>query len=409
MKNLFKFLRGGVVLLLAHLFVLPVFLLSQELKIIPYYSLGVVEGAFIPNKGDWNFSVNLLSDLGVMVKPSEIHSFIGFYELKYTGPGLKRQEGEKFTDRTMDHLVSLRHNFLISDSYFLKSQINYMKEYKRTGSNEPWGTGLYDFDRMGGMISVGRKFSDLTVLSLTGQYHTMKFPNYTDLLAEFQAGSGSAESSAGKQNHNIIQAGVSLDVDTNKLAFDIILMNYTKQHIAEATLSAGSYYGSDLQKDIIYNVSARRIQKVGETFTIAPEVAYKVKSSNQNYLHFESFGSTTPPVYFDDYYSYNEFAFFVPAAIALSKRFEFSVTPEWDYKLYKNRNPRNTDGVFLTNEKQSNNMFILDTGLCFKPNDVTRTTLFYVFQNQKSNMKYERYLPYNYTGNYMGIKFEYTF
>ncbi|MDD5688087.1 MAG: hypothetical protein PHE88_09690 [Elusimicrobia bacterium] len=381
-----------------------------EVKVAPYYLLQFNEGAFIPNISDWNFSINLLSDLGVIVKPEGKHSFVGFYELKYTGPGLKREEGEKFTDRTMDHLGVIRHNYKINENYSLKSQVDYMKEYKRTGSNEVWGTGLYDFSRLGGLISVGRKFSSELSASITGQYHFLNFPNYTDLLAEFQAGGANVESSTGKQNHSLYQTGLAVEYNVNHFGFDIIMQNYSKQKIAVSMVQAnGTYYSSDLQKDIIINLSVGRMQKLWEKLSLNPTLCYKIKNSNQNYLHFDSVGSTEVPRYFGDYYDYTQVIFSIPFSLALGEQWELSASPEYDIKTYTKRPPQDDNSNFLMNEKQKNNLFILSSGFTFKPNAVTRTTLFHVFQSQSSNMKFEKYLPYNYTGNYFGIKFEYTY
>ncbi|MFH1541424.1 MAG: hypothetical protein ABID79_06245 [Elusimicrobiota bacterium] len=385
--------------------------MPSAVKVSPYYSLQFTEGVFIPSAGEWNFSINLLNDLGVMIKPKNKHSYVGFYELKYTGPGLKRQEGEKFTDRTMDHLAVLRHSYNISESYFLKSQVDYMKEYKRTGSNEIWGTGLYDFARIGGLVSFEKKFSSKLCSSISLQYHFLNFPNYTDLLAEYQtASSENVESSTGKQNHSLYQTGFSVNYKANRFASDIIFQNYTKQKVAaESVQPDGTYYSSNLQKDAIINFSIRHDKNLWERVLLMPAISYKIKNSNQNYLHFTSVGSTETPSYFADHYSYNEITLSLPISLVLHKKWEISTSGEFDIKSYTKRPPQNDDGSFLTSKRQKNNQFILSSGITFKPNEITRTTIFYVFQNQSSNMKLEKYLPYNYTANYFGIKFEYTY
>src|SRR3989339_1580425 len=248
------------------LFIFGTTLLLAEIKVAPYYSLQFIEGAFIPNIGEWNFSINLLSDLGVIVKPQgSKHSFVGFYELKYMGPGLRSQEGEKFTDRAMDHMLVLRHTFNISEDYFLKSQIDYMKEYKRTGTNEVWGTGLYDLERTGGLISFGRRFSDILSVAITEQYHFIDFPNYTDLFAEFQAGGANLESSTGKQNNKLYQTGLTVDYYANRFSFDITSQNYIKQKVTvEPVQLDGTYYSSALQKDTIITFADGYKQKLFE-------------------------------------------------------------------------------------------------------------------------------------------------
>ncbi len=382
---------------------------SAEFKLAPYYSLQLTEGAFVPNISEWNFSMDAVSDIGVIAKPSDVSSMVAFYELKYTGPGLKREEGEKFTDRAMDHLGMFRYSYKVSDTYFIRPQIDYMKEYKRTGSNELWGTGLYDFNRTGGAFTVGKEFPGNAVLSLTGEYHMMEFPNYTDLLTEFQSGGANAESSAGKQNHKLEQGEIALDIGPNRIAYDLILQNYTKQKTAANTVQPdGTYYSSDLQKDVLMNVTVSCGQKWG-ILNVEPSLNYKTKRSNQNYLYFTSVNSTEVPRYFAKYYDYDEIGFSMPVIFSITDSIEFSGTPEWYHKMYKYRPPRSGDGNFLTDDKQKSEMYILSAGITLKPNAITRTTFFYTFQNERSNMKFEKYLPYNYTANFGGVRLEYTF
>ena len=382
---------------------------SADLKLAPYYSLQLTEGAFVPNIGEWNFSMDAVSDIGVIAKPSDASSMVAFYELKYLGPGLKREEGEKFTDRTMDHLGMFRYTYKLSDSYFVTPQVDYMKEYKRTGSNEVWGSGLYDFNRTGGAFTLGRDFPGNAVLSLTGEYHTMDFPNYTDLLTEFEAGGANAATSVGMQNHKLTQGEIALSIGPNRVAYDLIFQNYTKQQVASDIVQPdGSYYSSDLQKDVLTNVSVSCGQQWG-IVNFGPELYYKTKRSNQNYLYFTSVNSTSVPTYFAKYYDYDEIGFSVPITFGITDTLEFTATPEWYNKMYKYRNPQDADGNFLMDEKQKSNMYILSAGITIKPNAITRTTFFYTFQNQKSNMRFEQYLPYNYTANFGGVRLEYTF
>ncbi|MHB9154937.1 MAG: hypothetical protein ACYC5N_04490, partial [Endomicrobiales bacterium] len=58
---------------------------------------------------------------------------------------------------------------------------------------------------------------------------------------------------------------------------------------------------------------------------------------------------------------------------------------------------------------QANDLVILSVGFTLKPNDITRTTFFYTYQTQSSNMKFEKYLPYNYSGSFFGVSFNYTY
>lgn len=392
-------------LLLSGLIVPP---LAAEVKIAPYYSLTLREGAAMPNRGDWMFDLNLTNDMGLIVQPSDSQRFIGFYEIKYEGPGLKRQEGEKFTDRSMDHVVMLRHHYRFGDDYTLKTQLDYMKEFKRTGSNEVWGKGLYDFDRVGGALTLEKRLTPEFSAGITQQYHVLSFPNYTDLLAEIQAGD-SAESSTGKQNHTVSQTGLCLTYGTTRLNVDFTLMSYLKQKVMTETVQQnGSYYSDTLQRDTVFQIALQHDQKLGKFLLFSPQASLKLKGSNQNYQHFAVATATVPVRYVGSYYDYTQYSVGTPVNLFLSKKWEFYVSPEWEWKMYANRPPMDAANQFLDGT-QANNLFVFSTGFTLRSSEVTRTTFFYAYQAQSSNMKFEKYFPYNYSGSFFGINFNYTY
>jgi hypothetical protein len=353
--------------------------------------------------------MNLANDIGVMVQLSPAHRLVGFYELKYTGPGLRREEGEKFTDRAMDHILILRHHYALSPVYTLKSQIDYMTEYKRTGSNEVWGTGLYDFARCGGAAYLSRKFSPVLSAEVSLQMHVLDFPNYTDILAEFQAAGESTESSTGKQNQAVYQVGGSLTYGRSKLTLDYSLTNYHKQKVIVETVQAdGTYYSGTLQQDRSFSVDMQYDMSFWQQLAVSPQVRFKTKVSNQNYQHFTTASSTVPVQYIGNYYDYSQITLSLPISLHLTSRWEFLVTPEWEQKYYAHRPPRDAENLF-TSGTQQNNLFMLTLGFAYKPNAVTKTTFFFISQQQSSNMLFEKYLPYNYIGNFFGINFHYTY
>ncbi|MCB4791873.1 MAG: hypothetical protein LHV68_08295 [Elusimicrobia bacterium] len=390
--------------------------LNAEVKIVPYYSMNVTEGVVLPNKGDMMFGLNLTNDVGLLLSPSKEsnHRILGFYELKYQGPGMHKVEGEKFSDRWMDHIGLLRYNYYIDKYTSIKIQANHTTEYKRTGTNEVWGKGLYDYDSNGFQFGVGRIFFEKLDTELSVGYSKLDFPNYTDLLYEAQASSGStSESSAGKQNHALTQYNLNLKYGQSRVFFAYSLMAYEKQKvITQTTQPDGTLYSSTLQKDAVLTLGADHTHKIHNFLLITPSISWKLKGSNQNFWEFKSSGTsslaTIPERYIANYYAYTEYYFGIPCSLLLSKKWDLFYNLEYDWKDYLERPPRDSDGSYLTG-KQHNYLFTMSTGFTFKPNAVTRTTLFYTYQKQTSNMKYEQYLPYNYEGNFIGINFNYTY
>lgn len=372
--------------------------------VVPYYEFQFTQGASIPSQGDWYFTTNLINDIGVITKLRN-HSIIGLYELKYLGPGLKRQEGESFIDRYLNYVFVLQYNWLFRKDITFKSQFDYLKENRRTGANEAWGLGLYDYNRTGGLISVEKIFKQLTI-DLGLQYHFLEFPNYTDLLKEFQSGTAEAETESGKQNHQLVQLRSNLAYKENNFNLNIAMQLYTKQKVITNILqSDGTYYSSELQKDTILTLGAERIQKLKKWLTFVPSISIRNRTSNQNYQHFTTVSSTVPVSYQAKYYDYSQVIVGLPLYFQLSEKWEFATNPEFDYKLYTNRPPRDENNNFVEGQKQNNFLFLLTLMFNKKSSDVSTTTFFYTYQVQTSNMKFEKYLPYNYSGHFAGIKY----
>lgn len=379
--------------------------LLTAVSFVPYYDFQFSQGVTIPSRGDWSFSISLINDIGLITKLHQKHALIGFYELKYLGPGLKRQEGERFTDRYMDNIFVLRHQWYYLQNLTFRTQLDYQKQNYRSGANEAWGYGLYDYNRYGGLIGVEKVFNKFTLETIL-RYYFLDFPNYTDLLKEFQAGATEVESEAGKQNHHLIQLLGNVTYKENKFIASFTFQAYTKQKIITNTVQPnGTYYSADLQRDIIIGLGVERIQPIISKLVSVPTVTFKHRASNQNYQHFTTAGSTIPVSYQAKYYDYSQIILGTSFIYSLSEKWQFLVVPEIDYKVYLNRPPRDKENNFIEGEKQNNLLLLLTLGFNKRRSDTSITTFFYTYQQQTSNMKFEKYLPYNYSGHFIGLKY----
>ncbi|PKN00862.1 MAG: hypothetical protein CVU77_08190 [Elusimicrobia bacterium HGW-Elusimicrobia-1] len=378
-------------------------------KFAPYYNLQLTEGISLPSRGDLIFDLNLVNDLGVLARINPEHSVLGFYQIKYTGPGIKRQEGEQFTDRTMDHMFVFRHTWTTPWDMKIKSQFDYWKEFRRSGTNELWGTGLYDMNRVGGLVGAEKVLGEFKVGAAL-QYHSMLFPNYTDLVAEIRSTGDDVTSSEGKQDHALVQVGATAEWNKVKAVLDLTLQNYFKQKtITNVAQADGTFYSGALQQDSITSIRAGRDFQYGVA-GISPEIKWSGRTSNQNYLHFDSVTSTTPAAngFFGNYYSNSQISIALPVIVRITKKWDTFLSWEQEIKSYSDRPARDEDGNFLT-DKQSNVSQYVSLGFNNHPNDVTTLTYYYVTQNSSSNMKYEKYFPYNFSAASFGIRFSYQY
>ena len=369
----------------------------------PYYSFSLNQGAGLPSKSDFFFTTTLNSDIGLIGRISDYHRLLGFYGMRYTGPGLQRQEGRTFLERTMDHLFVVQHQWtLLPDTLFLKTSGDFMREYLRTGANEVWGEGLYDFLRYGGKMTLETRKGLIpgAIEFFEVQCHYLDFPNYSDLLLEFQLGEESAETSQGSQNNYQYQAAVGVKAYGASLKVLGSFLDYTAQKVInrEGTFDATG------QRDLFVRVNAEGAYDVMDRVAVRPSARYKNKTSNQNYLYFPtSLASIDETEFFARYFDYNQMELASGLAWRFAERRELIFTPQWEMRMYMHRNPRNSEGEFLRGTRQVDHNIMLSAAYAIIINEFSRYTLYYGYYIGSSNNKYERYMPYNYHGHTFGF------
>ena len=150
-----------------------------------------VNGAFsiIPalSKNVSFFGNNIGTTIGGKYALRPEQTLFGVYELAYDGPGMRAQEGHEFQERSIDHSVSAGHSWKLSPRYTLNSRFQYVHEFRRTGANEQFGNGLYDYWSLGLAERLDLGLVPGTPLGAGLSYAYVRFPNYTDLMSEFQS------------------------------------------------------------------------------------------------------------------------------------------------------------------------------------------------------------------------------
>jgi hypothetical protein len=387
-----------------------------KVEIAPYSSINFSEGLSMPSLGASLLSTNLSAELGTVVKPHEKHNFFGLYSLRYDGPGFKKQDGRQFTERSLDHIFILQHQYAINDRFSLKERLSYMKEFYRSGANEAFGQGLYDFNRTGLFVSFGVNgvpeihsefFEDVTA-EASLSYDTLVFPNYTDLLKEFQISQGQAttESATGKQDQSVYQIGLTL----KKQSIHVTLKDSIQSYIKQKVIGTNGAYGGTLQNDNVLSLEAQtRIKAIKNVVSFAPGFKFNLKTSNQNYLYFKTLSvSTQTFTFLGNYYDYNEYNLVTELDFYLTKNKTLFLIPEFNWKFYTVR-PAMDANYNILPEKQSVFLTLYTLGYQVKWNEVSTFTLYYALQQQSSTMKFEKYVPYNYSGNYFGMTFGFSY
>ncbi|MCS7151356.1 MAG: hypothetical protein NZ928_03095 [Endomicrobia bacterium] len=389
--------------ILSSILILKSFIFAE--KWLPYYSFNFSEGVYLPSVGKWGWTTILSNDIGFIVKPVDKHTGMFYYQLKYEGPGLKRQEGEQFEQRMMGHSLVLQYSYQYA-KFIFKTRLNYGYDFWRTGTNELWGLGLYDNERIGFTEEVEYQISNEFKLKTQLGYNFIKFPNYTNLIEEYI--SGSEETTAGKQDNHMFILGLKGNYKIHNFGITMTLQNFVKQNVLKET----GIYSDEKQKDFSLNVSYYpEIIKLAKFISFSPYFSVKYKDSNQAFLYLTSYDITTStPQVINDYYDYTKFIISLPVNFYLTKTKVLTFAPEAEFTSYLSRQPRDRNNNFIMDEKQRNQLTLLSLIYSTQSLDQHRKlSLFYTYQHQTSNMKFEKYYPYNYTGHYFGIKFTYSY
>ncbi len=280
-----------------------------------------------------------------------------------------------------------------------------MQEFQRTGADEIWGEGLYDFNRYGGEVTLeGLEYFIPAGMNLNAglQYHFFEFPNYTDLLAEYRRGEATAETAGGKQNYHLASLFVKLLRGEHEISLQLEYQPFTQQKIIQES----GAYGDQNQKDLNLLLRGETSLLLTEKLVFQPRATLLNKKSNQNYLYYKSEQEST---FIKDYYDYTEIEVSPGITLRATERREFFFNPVVEWRLYHHRPPRNEEGDFLTSKKQSDTILSLTVGTTLLWNEVSRFSLFYTYHMQRSNMKFERYLPYNYSGHLFGTMLSFSY
>lgn len=379
---------------------------SAGIKIDPYYSFNWTEAFTSPSVGDWFVGSNFGTSLGGKYTFNEAQAVLGMCSLQYRGPGLKTQEGREFAERTIDINTMLEDRWTVLPNYTVRTRALFMDEMRRAGSNEVWGHGLYDFWTTG--LGIAQDFAVPGDVGMVGDvsYQYFGFPNYTDLLQEFQTGGATAEQSGGLQDYNNIR--FRADSRFGKIA--TAWLGWSIQSYVNAkVVSEDGTYSKKAQLDNVFDVgSALDLTLVpaesGSKGAVksSPSLGLTFKTSNQNFLRFKTFGDLHPD-FIKGYYNYNQVELSAPVRWIYDEADDGGTSSlylslDWIFTSYAKRPARNDLGEFGS-KKMWTSIFMVTPGIAMPLNRFTHWNIGYTFHIQNSNNKFEKFLPYNFQGH----------
>jgi hypothetical protein len=377
----------------------------ESRRFTPYFNMRMSQGAYLPSQGAFFTGAGMNMRVGLLAKAAEKHSLFGLYNLNFSGQGFRFPDSQEFESKSQSHLFSFEYRWDIGEHWRFRPGVSRGKTYTQTASAEVWGDGLYDNDSLGFQVAGDYSFQwrgKKSVVTAMVSRQKVDFPNYTDILREFRGEDENTELAGGLKDQTLIEYSLGFTRGRWRARARMNNVDFKNEKVVEATQT----YGGTAQKDSNLILSGGMEARVWILET-SPEVRWQQHSSNQNFLLFQS--ATDPaPAFAPDYYDYTETAVEVPVFLNLTQKWALSGGLELQSRKYKSRQPRTADNQFKGG-KQTNGMVSLSAGVRKRMNEVSSLFLGWSVVTASSNNKFERYLPYNYTGQSLTLGYQLTY
>lgn len=379
---------------------------AESKRFTPYFNMNMMQGAFLPTKGDFFAGANVNMSAGLLSKITDSHSIFALYDLGFSGEGFRFPDTKEFGSKELSHNFNGEYRWQIFDWLRARPGANYGFTYSRTAANEVWGEGLYDSKTTGGQLAVDYLFDFFNrnaVFTFLGAYRVVKLPNYSDIIREFQGLSSNSELACCLKDTKAMEGTFSFTWNKAFGKIRYLVNDYEKEKIVESN----GKYGTTAQKDtrVILNGGFQGKLWIFET---SPNITYTQYRSNQNFLLFKS-ATDIAPTFASSYYNYSELGFAVPLYMNFTKKTALSGAFDYKRREYTNRRPRDGANNFISGELQKNNMVTLTAGLRRKLNEISAMSITYSSVIATSNNKFEKYLPYNYSGQSIAVGYHLTY
>jgi len=379
---------------------------SCAVNFMPYYQMTMNQGYTVFNEGQNNFLTSSLSNnVGLLTKFSKSTSLITIYQLKYNGPSLKLDENQQLQERSIDHIFMGKFSQGLFNNFItLEGKVDGMWEFYRESKSKQWGTGLYDFKRQG--AGLGVKVALLPFLQLQGGFKQsqMLFPNYKDLSAYLSSDTQVIAAERGLQDQlfTTIDGGVDMQLWKFIISgnYNHTIKSYYEQKVI---LPTGVRSATEKQAEISDRISFNFIFPAKRGLAFGTSAAYSTRNSNQNYQYFKS-ANDTSPVFIADYYDISsmEIAPFLSIIPFKNSKLALNCNAFLISKNYGVRQAQDAQGVY-TGDLLNTTLTIYTVSLKLPFNNSTFFIPKYVLQTLVSNNKFEKFVKYNYTANYIGF------
>ena len=142
-----------------------------------------------------------------------------------------------------------------------------------------------------------------------------------------------------------------------------------------------------------------------------------MNTSNQNYVRYKYLGASSTNLlsgssdvtFIKGNYNYKELNLNIPVDLLITSKWAISGGINIVKRDYTDRPPRNSNNNYDFDSRQSNTLTTISGGIRKQLNDISLFRINYSLIVGSSNNTFEKYLPYNYTGNSISIAYQITY
>ena len=246
--------------------------------------------------------------------------FIGLYDGAYkkSKQVFAEDKGPRLSSENTRHSFTPTLRYIVSPRLITNFSVFATQSLSRETSDEDWYGGLYDYNELGGSVTLNYLFSATAEsqksIKFLLQRYKREYPNFSSLLTECtDASCTSTVPIAGREENEKDSYGTTLILTYNSLkavglsysaTFSWSFKDYVDKLVEtnDCTLPPPSicFRGSDKQRDDSYSANVTFVLRPGTKFDYRLTMSTETKQSNQNFVE----GSFPSTVFHEDYYSY---------------------------------------------------------------------------------------------------------
>jgi hypothetical protein len=375
---------------------------SADIKITPVADIYLSGGQYFLDNDPSSFGGNTSIYYSPVMNFTSDRAIVPVFNLSYSGTRDVEElvGGDVLTTQSIDGGLTLKYVEKILD-WKGKVRVGYQKSFLNETTDENWGDGLFDYQRVLFGASIEKEIWDYE-FSLILDYYKVEFANYSSLIyeEEYEASIDTQtytelSSNAGEDVLDYSDTFVALKVNrgfTDHMNASVALRSGLRSYWDQTIVDKDGSFSDELRKDSMHYLDAG-IEYAIKKSVLQLNSGLEFLFSNQN--SYDA-GSTE---YIDNYYSYYDFNITPAILFYLGKSEKPSRMKFWwnlDYKKYFDRLAQDVDGNYL-NDKTGQ---VYNTFGFYYSRPITENLSASISLNRRtsaSNMKYESNYRYNYT------------